>query len=122
MQALLVAGTETIATTTEWALSLLLNHPEAMHQSWVEINTHVGQDHLFDEADLPKLNYLHNVISETFRLYPPVPLLVPHESSDDCTVSGFHVPGGTMLLANLCTIHRDPKLWVDCHEIYAREI
>ncbi|KAF2309747.1 hypothetical protein GH714_004920 [Hevea brasiliensis] len=111
--ALLVAGTESSATTTEWALSLLHNHPDAMHKAWVEINSHVGEDRLLDESDLPQLNYLQNVINETFRLFPPVPLLLPHESSEDCTVGGFHVPGGTMLLANLWTIHRDPKLWTD---------
>lgn len=78
-----------------------------------EIEGCVGQDRLLDENDLPKLKYLHNVINETFRLLPPAPLLVPHESSDDCTICGFDVPKGTMLLANIWTIQRDPNLWED---------
>ncbi|TYJ35215.1 hypothetical protein E1A91_A05G221200v1 [Gossypium mustelinum] len=82
----------------EWAISLLLNHPEAMHKAWTEITAEVGQDKFLDETDLPKLNYLQSIISETMRLFPPAPLLLPHESSEDCVVCGYSVPQGTMPL------------------------
>ena len=113
LQAILIAGTETSSTTIEWAMSLLLNHPEAMYKAWTEIGAEVGKDKLLDETHLPKLNYLQSIISETLRLFPPTPLLLPHESSEDCIVCGYSVPRGTMLLVNAWTIQRDPKLWVD---------
>ncbi|KAA8538348.1 hypothetical protein F0562_027829 [Nyssa sinensis] len=80
---LLIAGTESSSSTMEWTMSLLLNHPDVMKKVKAEIDIHVGQDHLLEEQELGKLNYLQNVINETLRLYPPGPLLLPHEASDD---------------------------------------
>ncbi|KAI8005498.1 Cytochrome P450 81C13 [Camellia lanceoleosa] len=108
---LLIAGSETSSTTLEWAMSLLLNHPDAMTKVKEEIDAHVGQHRLIDEQDLPKLDYLSNVVNEALRLYAPVPLLLPHEASEDCTVGDYDVPQGTTLMVNALAIHRDPKLW-----------
>ncbi|KAF2324315.1 hypothetical protein GH714_012317 [Hevea brasiliensis] len=109
----LTAGSQTSAATLDWAMSLLLNHPEAMQKAFAEIEAVVGQEHLLNETDVPKLSYLQNIINETFRLFPPAPLLLPHESSADCTVCGFYVPRGTMLLVNTWSMNRNPKLWVE---------
>ncbi|WRX30807.1 Cytochrome P450 - like 10 [Theobroma cacao] len=38
---------------------------------------------------------------------------MPHESMEDCVVSGYHIPAGTRLLINLYKIHRDPHAWSD---------
>jgi isoflavone 2'-hydroxylase len=66
---MLLAGTDSSAVTLEWSMSNILNHPKVLKKLRDELNTHVGQDHLVDESDLPKLTYLRNVINETFRLY-----------------------------------------------------
>ncbi|KAF9590312.1 hypothetical protein IFM89_033730 [Coptis chinensis] len=99
--------------TLEWAMSLLLNNPEALNKVRVEIDAYAGKDKILEESDLPNLPYLQNVINETLRLFPPTALTVPHESSSECKVGGFDVPCGTMLLVNTWAIHRDPKYWED---------
>ncbi|KAH0734126.1 hypothetical protein KY285_009833 [Solanum tuberosum] len=109
---MLTAGTDTTASTMEWTLSFLLNNPEALKKAQNEIDTHLGESsRLLDDSDLAQLPYLHGIINETLRLCPATPLLVPHESSDECVVGGFRVPRGTMLLVNLWAIQNDAKLW-----------
>ncbi|XP_030537995.2 cytochrome P450 81Q32-like [Rhodamnia argentea] len=107
------AGTDTSAATIEWAMSLLLNHPDVMKRALAELDHVIGRDRLADEADIHKLPRLQSIINEALRLFPPAPLLVPHESAEDCTVGGFDVPRGTMILVNAWAIQRDPKVWDD---------
>ncbi|GAV84044.1 p450 domain-containing protein [Cephalotus follicularis] len=111
MIALLAAGTDTSSATMEWAMSLLLNNPDVLSKAQAEIDNQLGHDHLIDESDLPKLPYLHCIINEILRMYPAGPLLVPHESSDECMVGGFRVARGTMVLVNMWAIQNDPKIW-----------
>ncbi|XP_009112368.2 cytochrome P450 81Q32-like [Brassica rapa] len=109
---MLVAGTDTTAVTLEWAMANLLNHPEALMKTKTELNAVVSREgRLMEESDMGACTYLNNVISETLRLYPAAPLLVPHASSDDCKVAGYDIPRGTWLFVNAWAIQRDPKVW-----------
>ncbi|CAI9784933.1 unnamed protein product [Fraxinus pennsylvanica] len=110
---LLAGGTETSATTMEWALSLLLNNPEVLKKAQTEIDNLVGDERLLEESDIINLPYLRCIINETMRMYPPAPLLIPHQSSEECFVGGYRIPTGTMLLVNLWAIQNDPKIWMD---------
>ncbi|XP_047322882.1 cytochrome P450 81Q32-like [Impatiens glandulifera] len=113
---LLAAGTDTSAGTMEWALSLLLNNPKVLKKARDEIDEKIGFDRLLDESDLAQLPYLNCVITETMRIFPVGPLLIPHESSEDCSIGGYRVPRGTMLLVNLSAIQNDPGLWENPNE------
>jgi cytochrome P450 len=86
---MLSAGTDTSAGTMEWILSLLLNNPQTLVKAQDEIDNLVGQSRLIEESDIAKLPYLCGIINETLRMYPAAPLLVPHESSEECTVGGY---------------------------------
>ncbi|KAF9621999.1 hypothetical protein IFM89_029219 [Coptis chinensis] len=110
-QVVLNAGTETSTTTMEWAMSFLLNHPEVLNKARNEIDSIVGYDRLLNESDFGKLPYLHSIISETLRLRPIGPFIPPHESMEDCTIGGFDIPKGTMLLVNQLALHSDPNVW-----------
>ena len=105
------AASETSAVTIEWAMASLLNHPELLEKLKLEIDEKIGQDRLIEETDIPNLPYLQNVVSETFRLYPAAPLLVPRLTEEDIKVGGYDVPRETMVMVNAWAIHRDPSLW-----------
>ncbi|KAI3763007.1 hypothetical protein L1987_53453 [Smallanthus sonchifolius] len=110
---LLQAGTDTSSVTIEWAMSLLLNHPKVLERARTELDNYIGQERLVQEADLANLSYIQGIVNETLRLFPATPLLAPHEPSQDCTIGGFHVARGTMVLVNAWAIHRDPMVWDD---------
>ncbi|KAG6780161.1 hypothetical protein POTOM_013015 [Populus tomentosa] len=109
---LLIGGTDTSATSMEWALANLLNHPDVLKKAKAELDAQVG-DRLIEESDFAKLNYLQSIISENLRLCPVTPLIPPHMPSSDCTIGGYHVPARTILFVNAWSLHRDPTLWDD---------
>ncbi|KAG8368533.1 hypothetical protein BUALT_Bualt04G0107000 [Buddleja alternifolia] len=71
--------------TLEWAMSLLLNHPETLQKARRELDTHV-------------VSFGSNVSST-------------RESFNDCRIGGYNVPKGTMLLVYMGAIHRDLEIW-----------
>ncbi|XP_058223369.1 cytochrome P450 81Q32-like [Rhododendron vialii] len=112
MQVMLITGSDTSAGTVEWALSLLLNNPDTLKKAYMEIKSRIGeQNRLLEESDLNELPYLHKIIKETLRMCPPTRLNAPRESSEECTVGGFRIPRGTMLLVNIWAIQNDSDLW-----------
>ncbi|KAF2290802.1 hypothetical protein GH714_015521 [Hevea brasiliensis] len=113
---IVLAGTESSAGTLEWAMSNLLNHPEVLEKAKNELDLQIGEESMMDESDLSKLPYVQNIITETLRLHPPGPLLLPHLSSQECSVGGYHVEPNTWLLVNVWAIHRDPEFWDDAIE------
>ena len=97
---MIVAGTDTSAMTLEWAMSNMINHPDVLKKARVELDNQIGQEKLIDEPNISKLHYIQSIILETLRLYPVAPLLVPHLSSNDCTIGGYDIPHDTILLVN----------------------
>lgn len=83
-QDIFITGMDTSAAAVEWVLSELIKHPEMMKKLQKELDAVIGLDRMVEESDLDNLEYLNMVIKETFRLHPVAPLLLPHESMEDC--------------------------------------
>lgn len=92
-------------------MSNLLNHSDVLKKAKDEMDIYIGENRLLNESDLPKLPYLNKIVIETLRMYPSTPLLMPHTSSYDITISGFNVPRNTMMIINGWAIQRDPLVW-----------
>lgn len=112
------AGTDTTFTLMDWLMAEMLRHPKILEKLQTEIRQVLadqGKTQVTEE-DLPNLSYLKAVIKETLRLHPPLPLLLPHESTQDDVVMGYDVPAGTQALINFWAIGRDPKIWEEPEE------
>ncbi|GKE18856.1 cytochrome P450 93A3-like protein [Tanacetum coccineum] len=83
---LIIVGTDSTATTMEWAMAELINHPNIMKKAAQQIH------------------------QETFHLHPSFPL-IPRESPRDCTVAGYHIPAKTNIFINVWAINIDSNHW-----------
>lgn len=106
-----IAGSDTSASTTEWAMAELLRNPEELNKVRQEIIQQIGIERAVKESDMDKLPYLQAVVKETMRLHPATPLLLPHKAQHDVQVLGFTVPKDSQVLVNAWAIGRDPKSW-----------
>ncbi|KAJ4703400.1 Cytochrome P450 [Melia azedarach] len=106
------AGSETSATSMEWAMAELLKNPRAMEKAQAEIRQACKGKSKIEEADIQDLDYFKAVIKETFRLHSPAPL-IPREARETCQISGYRVPAKAKILINVYAMGRDPAIWTD---------
>ncbi|XP_057827379.1 flavonoid 3'-monooxygenase [Cryptomeria japonica] len=106
------AGTDTATRTVEWAMSELIRHPHLMNKVRDELERVVGTEERVAESHLPQLKYLQAVVTETLRLHPPTPLMLPHASPDSSReIMGHFIPPNSHVMVNVWAVARDPNAW-----------
>jgi cytochrome P450 len=106
---LFVAGHETSANALTWTWYLLSQHPEAVVKIRREIVEKIG-DRPPEFADLPKLEYLTQVIEESMRLYPPA-WITDRVAVDDDQYNGIDIPKGIAVVTYIYGAHHSPDYW-----------
>ncbi|KAL5549282.1 hypothetical protein UlMin_004513 [Ulmus minor] len=111
LQDMLIAGVDTTAIASEWLMTELVRNPRVMKKAQEEVRRVVGEKGRVDTNDLNQMEYFKCVIKESLRLHPPIPLLVPRETSESVQIGGYHIPAKTIVLINAWAIQRDPSIW-----------
>jgi cytochrome P450 len=62
--------------------------------------------------DIRRLPYVHRVLLETMRLYPPA-FGIFREALQNLDIDGYAIPAGDILVMSQWVTHRDPRLWKD---------
>ncbi|KAF2612316.1 hypothetical protein F2Q70_00009235 [Brassica cretica] len=113
---MVIGGTDTSTNTIEFAMAELIKNQESMKKAQHELDEVVGKDNIVEESHITKLPYIVAIMKETLRLYPTVPLLVPHRPAETTVVSGYTVPKDTKIFINVWSIQRDPNVWENSNE------
>ncbi|MER5777586.1 cytochrome P450 [Streptomyces sp. NPDC002039] len=108
--AIMLAGTETSATTLAWVFHELGRHPEVERRLHEEVDAVVGTRPVRAE-DIPRLAYTNSVFQEALRLHSP--LLFTRRALAPLTLGGVSIPEGAELAYSPYALHRDPALFRD---------
>ena len=126
---LLTAGRDTTACLLTWAFFLLVRHPSVLEKLRVEIETYCPDTASLTRTDLRKMTYLQNVLKETLRLYPSVPVndrkankdtFLPTGGGPDRTAPVF-VPKGATVAYSVYAMHRRPDFYGMDAELFRPE-
>jgi cytochrome P450 len=108
---ILMAGTETTATTLSWVFYELARHPAVAERVMGEIRT-VLSGRPVTAADLDSLTYVDRVLNETIRLHTPIWLLT-RKATAAVRLGDVTIGSGAEIMISMPTLHRDPALFPD---------
>ncbi|KAK1271897.1 Cytochrome P450 71A1 [Acorus gramineus] len=112
------AGTDTVHTVIDWAMAELIKHPNMMMKARDEVDRTIRTESMIKEDDTEKMSYLKMIIKEVLRLHPPLPLLVPRESTEEIELSGYSLPTKMRVFINAWAIGRDTESWKDPEDFF----
>ncbi|XP_057458057.1 geraniol 8-hydroxylase-like [Lotus japonicus] len=108
---LFVAGTDTVTSSLEWAMTELLLNENAMSKTKQELEQIIGKGKLVEESDIARLPYLQAVIKESLRLHPQAPLLIPRKANANVEIGGYTIPKDAQIFVNQWAIGRNSSVW-----------
>ncbi|OAL29465.1 hypothetical protein AYO20_09202 [Fonsecaea nubica] len=116
---LLVAGRDTTACLLSWTFFSLVRHPKVLDKLRSEISDACECEAELNRNSLRSMTYLQNVIKETLRLYPSVPVnsrtatrttILPTGGGPD-RKSPVLIPKGASVAYSVYAMHRRPDLY-----------
>ncbi|CAL9246138.1 unnamed protein product [Arabidopsis halleri] len=116
----ILAGRDTTSSALSWFFWLLSTHPEVENKILQELDSirartgkRIGEVYGFE--DLKMMNYLHAAITESLRLYPPVPVDTMSCAEDNVLPDGTFVGKDWGISYNAYAMGRMESIWgKDC--------
>ncbi len=104
------AGYEKVALQTFYTLLLLAIHVEVQEKVYEEIIEVFSTDGKINYESLNRLTYLDQVIKESMRLLPAVPI-IGRETQEEVEIGTRKIPKGIQLMMHIFDLHRRKDIW-----------
>ncbi|XP_066254630.1 uncharacterized protein [Euwallacea similis] len=112
---LFMAGSETNSHSLGFAVMYMTVYPEIQKKVQKEMDDIVGRNRWPSLSDKINLKYTEAVLLELLRVVNIGPLGITHRATKDTKLMGYNIAEGTLILANLYSVHMDEKIWKDPH-------
>ncbi|KUI60270.1 Isotrichodermin C-15 hydroxylase [Cytospora mali] len=109
---LIVAGSETTATALIGTTWYLLKHPHYLATLTEEVRSTFSSPEEITGDATAKCQYLHAVIEEGLRVFPPVSAGLPRDCPG-AAINGEYIPAGVTVSCENYSMSRDPRYWED---------
>jgi len=109
----IAAGYETTSTALTFTTYQLAKHQDIQDRLRKEIFDTLGADTSCDYDSVTSMQYLDMVLSESMRIYSPIPLHLGRKAAKETVICGRKIPKGTAVMAATWKIHHDPNFWED---------
>nr|GMD61009.1 cytochrome P450 94A2-like [Ipomoea batatas] len=104
----ILAGRDTTSAALTWFFWLVFRHPEVENQILKEVRSK-SESTVYDEVK--NMVYTHAALSETMRLYPPVPVDSKAAAEDDVLPDGTVVKKGWRVTYHPYAMGRVEDIW-----------
>ena len=104
-------GVDITSTVMIWWTLAMLAYPETQARAQAELDAVVGRTRSPTFADYPHLPYIRAMVKEALRWRPADPIGMPHRSTEDDWYEGMFIPKGTICVANVWELNRDPDIY-----------
>ncbi|KAJ6575619.1 cytochrome P450 [Mycena vulgaris] len=105
------AGSDTTVSALSTFFLAMALYPEVQSAAQAEIDRVVTNGRLPQLSDRPSLPYVECLMREVLRWNPLGPLALPHLLIKDDVYRDYHLPAGSIVLANVWSILRDPAVF-----------
>ena len=109
---IIIAGSDTTATTLAAMLYFLAKYPAVLQKLQTQIDEILPEGSELSYDKIKAITYLDDIIQETLRLRPPLMTMVPRVTPPEgITVQGRHIPGDTNVFVPVKFVQEDERYY-----------
>uniref|UniRef100_A0A8D0E269 Cytochrome P450 n=1 Tax=Salvator merianae TaxID=96440 RepID=A0A8D0E269_SALMN len=108
---LFAAGTDTVVSTLQWVLLLMVAYPDIQEKVQKEIDAVLTPSQVIFYEDRKNLPYTNAVIHEILRFRYVLLAGTFRQCTKDTTIFGFPIKKGTVIIPDIASALYDPEEW-----------